>query len=136
MKDLSLISNPVSSLRHAAQAAAANGTGVDLAGYEGALCVLDQVAIGGTGSPTVTHKLQESDDNSTFTDVATADMVGGAQPAAQSAVGVIVRSYIGAKRYVRWALTALTGTSPTSTASGTVIRGMARHNPAGQTQQP
>lgn len=135
MKDMSLDTNVQSSLRHDRQASAANGTGVDLAGYEGALCVLDLVALGGA-TPTATYKLQESDDNSAFTDVATADMVGGAQPAALSAAGFVTRSYVGNKRYVRWRLDALAGGSPTASASGTVIRGKARHNPAGQTQVP
>lgn len=136
MKDLSLMMSPMPSVRHDRAAAAADGTGVALAGYESALAVIDVAAIGGSGGPTVTYVLQESDDDSAYTDVATADMVGGAQPAAFSAAGMAVRSYIGAKKYLRWRLDALSGVSPTSTACGSIIRGHARHNPAGTTQTP
>lgn len=128
MRDLEANLLPTSSIRANAAAAAANGTGVDLRGYDGALAALDVVALGGT-SPTATFKLQESDDDSTYTDVATADLQGGGQPAAVSAAGLVVRGYSGAKRYLRWRLDALTGTSPTVTASGTIIRGHAARRP-------
>jgi hypothetical protein len=125
----------VSSVRHDRQAATANGTGVDCAAYEGAVAVLDVAALGGT-TPNATYVLQESDDNSAFTAVAAVDLMGGGQPAVFAAVGLVQRGYIGAKRYLRWALTALTGTSPTVTATGQIVRGYARHQPAGSTQQP
>lgn len=127
--------NPVSSVRHDRQAAAANGTGVALAGYEGALAVLDVAAVGGT-TPTATYKLQESDDNSAYNDVSTADMGGDAQPTAFSAAGLVARGYYGVKKYLRWRLDALSGTSPTATATGQIILGNARHQPAGVTQAP
>lgn len=127
--------NPVSSVRHDRQGAAANGAGVALAGYEGALAVLDVAALGGT-SPTATYKLQESDDNSTYNDVSTADMGGDAQPVAFSAAGLVARAYYGAKKFLRWRLDALSGTSPTSTATGQIILGYARHQPAGVAQTP
>lgn len=128
LRDLESKLLPTSSLRASAAAAAANGSGVDLRGFDAALAVLDVVALGGT-SPTATFKLQESDDDSTYTDVATADMTGGAQPSAFSAAGVAIRSYIGGKRYLRWRLDALTGTSPTATASGTIARGASHREP-------
>lgn len=136
MKHLQNELSAVSSVRHDRQASTANGTGVDLTGYEGAVSVLDVAAIGGSASPTATYQLQESDDNSVYNAVATADMMGGAQPAAFSAAGLVQRGYIGAKRYLRWALTALAGTSPTSTATGQIVRGNARHQAAGVTQAP
>ena len=125
----------VSSVRHDRQGSAANGTGVDLAAYEGAVAVLDVAALGGT-SPNATYALQESDDNSVFTAVAAADLMGGGQPAAFTAAGLVQRGYLGAKRYLRWALTVITGTSPTVTATGQIVRGYALHQPAGATQQP
>lgn len=127
--------SPVSSIRNDRAAAAANGAGVALAGYEGALAVLDVAALGGT-TPTATYKLQESDDDSTYNDVSTADMLGDAQPTAFSAAGLIARGYIGAKKFLRWRLDALAGTSPTVTATGQILRGYARHAPAGVTQTP
>lgn len=135
MRDLYNGQVPVSSLRANAAAAAANGVGVDLSGYDGALAALDVIALGGT-SPTATFKLQESDDDATYNDVAAADLIGGDQPAAFSAAGLVRRGYIGNKRYLRWRLDALTGTSPTVTASGIVVRGFPRHAPAGVTQTP
>lgn len=128
MRDLEANLLPTSSLRASAATAAANGTGVDLRGYDGALAVIDVVALGGT-SPTATFKVQESDDNSTFTDVASGDLLGGDQPAAVSAAGLTIRGYIGSKRYVRVRLDALGGTSPTVTASGTIVRGYAARKP-------
>lgn len=127
--------NPVSSVRHDRQGAAANGTGVALAGYEGAVAVLDVAALGGT-TPTATYKLQESDDNSTYNDVSTTDMGGDVQPVAFSAAGLVTRAYYGVKKFLRWRLDALAGTSPTVTATGQIVLGYARHAPAGVTQAP
>jgi hypothetical protein len=130
----------LSSVRHAAQAATANGTSVDLAGYEAAVALLNVAALGGT-TPAATYQLQESADDVTYTAVAAADLVApgggaGAQPAAFTAAGLTVLGYRGSKRYLRWALTALTGTSPTVTATAEIIRGIADHVPAGSTQTP
>lgn len=135
MRALKLDLNPVTSARHNAAAAPANGTGVALAGYEGVLAVLDVVAVGGT-TPVATYRLQESNDNSVFTDVSTANMLDEVQPVAFTAVGLVTRGYIGPMAFLRWALTVLTGTSPTVTASGTITLGYARHQPAGATQVP
>jgi hypothetical protein len=51
---------------------AVNGTGVDLAGAEAALIVLAN----GAATTPATVKIQESTDNSTFTDVADTDLIG------------------------------------------------------------
>lgn len=134
--DIYSILSPVSTVRHDRQGSPADGTGVDLQGYEGVLAVLNVAAIGGTASPTATYQLQESDDNVTYNAVATADMLGGAQPTAFSAAGLVRRGYKGTKRYLRWALTALSGTSPTVTATGEILRGIPRHGPAGVAQVP
>jgi hypothetical protein len=135
MRALKLDLSVASSVRHDRQASAANGSTVDLSGYEGAMALLDVAALGGT-SPTATYQLQESDDGSTFSAVSTTDLGGDTQPAAFSAAGTVTLGYYGSKRYLRWALTALSGTSPTVTASGTIVRGYARHQPAGVTQAP
>lgn len=100
----------------------ANGTGVDLAGYNSAL-VIATVGIHASldGSNFVAIELEESDDNSTFTDVAAANMLCES-PAAASTGGqfllvdstteddVIAQcAYMGTKRYVR-AVVNVTGT--------------------------
>jgi hypothetical protein len=135
MRALKLDLSVASSVRHDRQGSAANGSTVDLSGYEGAMALLDVAAVGGT-SPTATYQLQESDDGSVFNVVSTTDLGGDSQPAAFSAAGFAILGYYGSKRYLRWALTALGGGSPTVTASGTIVRGYARHQPAGVTQTP
>jgi hypothetical protein len=136
MRALKLDLSVASSVRHDRQASAANGSTVDLSGYEGALALLDVAALGGTSGPTATYQLQESDDDSAFNAVASADLGGDSQPAAFSAAGTVTLGYYGSKRYLRWALTNLSGSTPTVTASGTIVRGSARHQPAGVTQTP
>jgi len=88
----------------------ANGAGADLQGYQGVLkIVLDSGAGGGT-TPTLDVKIQDSADNSTFTDVLgkVFTQVTGASASIQS-LAIDTRAV---KRYIRAALT-ITGTSPT-----------------------
>jgi hypothetical protein len=131
MRDLHSNLGPAQSLGPKAVTTAEDGTGVDLAGFEGALAVLDCGTQAGTSS---TFKLQESDAlASGYTDVADADIIGGT-----TTKGTIVvtttndaqmhkRGYIGAKRYIRWILSA--ATSGNLPVSANVIRGLARHAP-------
>jgi hypothetical protein len=65
----------------------------------------------------VTFKLQESDDDVTYTDVADADLDGGANgitisAANANASSIITRTYMGYKKYVRWICSAVSGTTP------------------------
>jgi hypothetical protein len=116
------------SLAPASRTAAVNGTGVDLANFDKAAVVLDLGAIGGT-SPSFTFQVQDSDDNSAFAAVAAADLDGG-QPAAVTAGGAISEvGYHGIKRYLRVAITAVSGTSPTLLCSATVVRAGGRKKP-------
>ncbi|WP_373295092.1 hypothetical protein, partial [Streptomyces fuscichromogenes] len=78
--DLKSHVNVAQSLVPASRTTTATGTGVDLAGFDAAAVVLDLGAAGGT-TPSFTFEIQESNDNSTFTAVAAADLDGG-QPAA------------------------------------------------------
>lgn len=117
------------SLAPASRTATVNGTGVDLSGYDAATVVLDLGAAGGT-TPSFTFEVQESSDNSSFTAVAAADLDSG-QPAAVTAGAAVVEiGYRGIKRYVRVAVTAVTGTTPTLLCSATVVRGKPRKLPA------
>lgn len=118
----------VSSLRPASRNATVNGTGVDLANYDSAMVILDLGAIGGT-TPSYTFQVQESDDNSSFTAVAAADLDSG-QPAAFTAGDSITEvGYKGIKRYIRVAITAVSGTTPTLLCSATVLRTKGRIKP-------
>lgn len=88
--------------------ATATGSGVDLKGAESAILLVDVGAVAASGNVTV--KLQESSDNSTFTDVASADLVGTiADPLVASTPTFL--GYIGAERYVRAVGTLNSGTS-------------------------
>ena len=103
----------------------ANGTGIDTQGFSSITMVLDAGATGGT-TPSFTMQMQESDDNSVFTAIAAGDIGGGGQLAAITGANddtVYKRAYLGSKRYVRWAATAVSGTSPTFLASASVILG-------------
>jgi len=144
MKDLSNNINPAVSLAAAVRTAAANGTGVDLQGYESATVLVDVGAEGDTLSSSVHFEvsLEESDDNSTFTDVVQADIIDGTIAAGgiflkldgttggdpDSAGGIFRVGYVGNKRYVRVVL-AKTGTHSNGTPLGAmVVRGSARHS--------
>ena len=144
MKDLSNNLSPANSIINAVKTAAANGTGVDLQGYEGALAVVTVGAEGDTLSGSVYFEisLEHSDDNSTYTDCAQADIVDGTIAAGgiwlmldgtaggnpDSTGSVHQVGYRGGKRYVRLVL-AKTGTHSNGTPiCGDIIRGAARHS--------
>ena len=80
-----------------------NGTGVDMRDYEGVvLAVLDSAASAATG--TLDVKLQESDDNVTFTDIAIAQIIGGAFTQVTSAAASVQSRYFdvsAVKQFVR-----------------------------------
>lgn len=106
--------------------ATVNGTSVDLAGtgnfFRTAMLL---VIAGAITDGTHTFVLQESDDNSTFTNVAAADLQG-ALAAVSSGGGstsgpntVQRQSYVGSKRYLRANVT--TATATTGGTTGAVI---------------
>ena len=144
MKDMSNSIATAVSLVSAVRTAAANGTGVDLQGYESATLIADVGAEGDTLSSSVYFEisLEHSDDNSTFTDVAQADIVDGTISSGgiwlkldgspngnPDTTGEIYRvGYIGGKRYIRGVL-AKSGTHSNGTPiSLFVIKGNARHS--------
>ena len=87
----------------------ANGAGADLQGYQGVLkIVLDSGAGGGT-TPTLDVKIQDSADNSSFTDVVGKTFVQVTTIASLQSLGIDTRAV---RRYIRAVLT-ITGTSPT-----------------------
>lgn len=130
MRDLLRTVSNVKSFVPAAQTATVTGTGVDLQGFESAVATVN---IGTLTDGTHTPKLQESADNSTFTDVAAADQIGTFAALAANVLQSV--GYIGQKRYIRLFVT-VAGATTGAVYGGVVTRGDARHLPAGSTQAP
>jgi len=107
------------------QTGTVNGAGVDLQGFNGAAIEINAGLAGGT-SPSFTFQLEESDDDSVYTAVASADLQG-TEPVVTTANDNTIHKlgYLGNKRYLRVAISAASGTSPTLVCSATVIRGRA-----------
>lgn len=119
MRDIKNNVDVAQSLVPAARTASANGSGVDLLGYDSAMVVFNcGVRTDGTHTPSV----EESDDNSSFSAVAANDLQGSLVAMTSSSVQRI--GYIGNKRYVRAVITAAGATTGALTAAS-VIRGAA-----------
>jgi hypothetical protein len=121
MRDLRSNIKPVQSLVPATRNAAANGTGVDLSGFNAASVLFSNGAIGGT-APSFTFEVQESDDNTTFTAVADKDL-RGIEPVVTAANQVSQVAYLGYKRYIRAVVKTVAGTSPTLDCAAHVVLG-------------
>lgn len=96
-----------------------NGTGVDLAGtgnfFRAAMLL---VIAGAITDGTHTYKLQESDDNSSFTDVAAGDLQGALTAVTTAGANAVQRqSYTGSKRYLRAVVTTASATTGGNTAA-------------------
>lgn len=138
MQDLSNKTAAVVSLAPANRTADANGTGVDLQFWESALVIAQAGAEGDTlsGSVYIQFKLEHSDDDSTYTAVAQADVADGTissggvfalMDTAAEAPAVHQLSYIGGKRYIR-VVDDRTGTHTNGTpTSAVVVKGNPRH---------
>lgn len=116
------------SLAPASRTATVNGASADLRGYDSALVVINRGAAGGT-TPSFTFEVQESDDDSTFTAVADGDL-DGTEPVVTAAGVPVEIGYKGVKRYLRVAITAVSGTAPTLLCSANIHRGHAHVSPA------
>lgn len=127
----------------AAATADFNGTAVDTLGFEGVEVFVYMAASGDTlsGSVYTTLELEESNDNTTFTDVAEVDMIGAIDGTTTGAFAVIDDpaeddalfrvGYVGNKRYVRVVVN-VTGTHTNGTAYTTwAVLGHGRQMPAG-----
>lgn len=112
-KDLQSNSSIVNSIACASIDADADGASADLKGYSGALVIAD-VGVGGitfTTTNMIEFEVEESDDDSTFTDVADADLVGYVAGTNDGTFGRAISAatddakfkaqYIGNKRYIR-----------------------------------
>ena len=87
----------------------AEGTGMDLQGYQGVLKVVLNSGAGGGTTPTLDAKIQDSADNSTFADVLGKVFTQVTGSASIQSLAIDTRAI---RRYIRAALT-ITGTSPT-----------------------
>ena len=103
------------SLAPAARTTSANGTGVDVSNV-GEVTV--HWVVGAITDGTHTPTIEESDDNSTYTAVAEADLVGTLAALAASTNQKV--SYIGTKRYIR-AVTTITGSPSTGGVYAAVV---------------
>ena len=141
MRDLKNNIGVVQSLAPAVRTADADGSTVDLQGFESATVVIDMGAEGITlsGTDKIEIELEHSDDNSTWTDVTSANDVIGATPDSSGKIAtfdadaeipaISAVGYIGGKRYIR-AVANFSGTHGTGTPFGvSVIKGHYRHNP-------
>lgn len=99
------------------------GSGVDLQGFDSAMVVINPGTItDGTHTP----KVQESDDDSTYSDVAAADLEGSLAAIASNTVQRV--GYKGAKRYVRLFVT-VAGTTTGGVYGSVVAKGHAHVAP-------
>jgi len=97
--------------------------GVDLRGYNAAMAVINCGAAGGT-APSFTFQVEESSDNSTFTAVADADLSGTEPSVGTANDNAVYRvGYKGSERYLRVAVPATSGTTPTLFVAATIERG-------------
>ena len=149
MQDLThniVVSN---SIINAVKTAGANGTTVDLKGFEEATAIVDVGAEGDTLSSSVYFEisLEHSDDDSTYTDCVQADVINGTIAAGgiwlkldgttggdpDTTGGDWQIGYVGGKRYLRLVL-AKTGTHSNGTPiSGVIVKSRPRVAPKSNT---
>ena len=140
MKDLANNISIIQSIAPVVGTSDTNGTGVDLQFFESATAVVDTGVEGDTLSSSVKidFKLEDSDDNSTFTAVTSSLHVtdgsvdsngifltldANAETPQVTSIG-----YVGGKRYLR-VVADFTGTHSNGTLiAATIIKGSARHN--------
>lgn len=103
----------------AERTATANGTGVDVSAYIGTGKVILHSGAGGGADHTLDVKLQDSPDDSTYTDIAgaTFTQVDNTAGGSLQAIGINLDS---ADKYIR-AVATIAGTSPTFTFGVTLV---------------
>ena len=111
------------SLAPAARTASANGSGVDLANFASATVAF---SVGTITDGTHTPSVEESDDNSSFSAVAAADLIGTLSALASNTNQRV--GYRGTKRYIR-AVSTVAGATAGGVYAAVVIRGDGRKQP-------
>lgn len=119
MKAIKDLLDKKTNITHAAYTTTQTGTAIDLANYAGNAIFIDPLTL---TDGTFTPKLQDSPDNSTWTDVATTSIVGTLAVLASNTQQKV--GYIGAQRYVRVVVT-VTGSPATGCVFGssTILNG-------------
>jgi hypothetical protein len=112
------------SLAPQASTATRNGASVDLAGYLSAILV---ILVGVITDGTHTPSLQESDDNSTWTNVAAGDLEGSFANLASATQQIV--GYKGRKRFIRPVIT-VSGATTGGVYGAALLRGGAQQEPA------
>lgn len=123
MRDLKNNLQTVTSLAPATRTASANGSGVDLQGFDAAMV---SFVVGTITDGTHTPSLEESSDNAVFTAVAAADLIGSFAALA-SATNQSV-GYRGGKRYLR-AVSTVSGATTGGVYGAVVLRGRPAQGP-------
>ena len=123
MKDLKNNIDAVNSIDPDDYTATINGLGIDLQGFEGSAVVF---SVGTVTDGTHTPKVEESDDNSNWNDVALVDQEGTLSDLASGSNQRV--GYKGAKRYLRAVLT-VSGATIGAQIAGLVLRGMPHREP-------
>jgi len=127
MKDLKNNLDVVASIKPAVYTASADGVGVDLRGFDGAVAVFESGTVDNVDTnETYTPSVEESDDNAVFTAVAAADLEGALTPMVDDEIQRV--GYKGSKRYIRAVMT-LAGTTPSFAGRASVIRGIPHRAP-------
>jgi hypothetical protein len=96
--------------------ATGNGTGVDMRDYEGQALVVLSFGAGGGTTPTLDVKLQDSPDDSTYTDITGKAFT---QVTGTASLQTMAIDLNGANRYIR-AVRTISGTSPTFDGAVTI----------------
>lgn len=135
--DPSQSDSPASTIEAQVVTAAVNGATVDLAGFDAAVVHMNIGAQGGTTAST-TLQIQDSPDGTTWTAVPATEL----EPAVALPViatgttdaQLIKRAYMGLQRYLRVAVTAVAGTSPSLPMSATIHRSEPYDSPVAATE--
>lgn len=121
MRDIKNNVDAQPSIHSASYSADQTGSGVDLKDFDSSMAV---VQVGAVVGNTHTPKIQESDDDTVYTDVATADLEGAYTVLSANTVQRV--GYKGAKRYLR---VFVTSTGASAIYGATIIRGKAHSTP-------
>lgn len=122
MRDLSSNIGPASSIEpDGNRTATTNGTGADLQGYNSAAVIFHfGVVTDGTWTPSV----EESDDDSSYSAVASTDLEGSLSAVTSSNDQATQKvSYIGTKRYIRAVVTETAASTTGAKFSAVIVRG-------------
>lgn len=135
-QDLYNIASGAHSLVPKTRTASENGAGVSVVGYESAIAIYEVGANGDTlsGSVKKTPSVEESDDDTTYTAVAAADLIGALPviDANAKCSKLYVCGYKGTKKYIRVVET-IAGTHTNGTpSSACIVRGHPRNAPVTQ----